>query len=345
MKIFIHLSHCIYPQGGFEDLNKETIRLSHNNRLTALEPSYDGIPKGVLRRMGKAVRIGVGAALPLLSAKQLDGIILGTANGGMEDCVRFFNQIMDYDEGNLTPTNFVQSTTNAIASQIGLMAGNKQYNSTHVHAGLAFENALIDSYLQQRNKPGSFHLVGGVDEISDYNYNIDLLGGWNKTDPIINTALFNANTAGSLAGEGAAMFITSNLAEGAESCIVALSTISTSVIKEVEDWQNQFISDYCTEYLPDLIISGENGDARELPYYDLLEGHLKEVAIARYKHLSGEFPTANAIALWLANQVLKMQKVPLVMVKKGESLHYNTVLIYNVYHQSQHSLILLKTPK
>ena len=77
--------------------------------------------------MGKAVRMGLGASIPLLqnNNEPLSGIIIGTAMGGMEDCINFLNQVIDYNEGMLTPTNFVQSTPNAIASQLGLLSNNK----------------------------------------------------------------------------------------------------------------------------------------------------------------------------------------------------------------------------
>ncbi len=342
MKIYIHNSNCIYPQAAFEKLDEVALNLSENNRLKAKEPTYEGIPKGVLRRMGKAVRIGVGAALPLISDKELEGIILGTANGGMEDCVRFFNQIIDYDEGNLTPTNFVQSTTNAIASQIGLMATNKGHNSTHVHAGLAFENALIDAFIQLRHNPESHYLVGGVDEISDYNYNIDYLGGWNKTEPTLNTELFESQTRGSIAGEGAAMFLASGVENGAESCITAMETLPSGDLEEVAEWQQVFIEKHFSSgQQPDLILTGENGDPRELPFYNAIESLYPNTAFARYKHLTGEFPTANALGLWFANQILESQKVPAVMMKKGRTESIRRILIYNAYHQSQHSLMLL----
>ena len=68
----------------------------------------------------------------------------------MEDCIKFLNQIIDYEEGLLTPGNFVQSTPNAIAAQLGLMTANKGYNITHVHRGLSFENALLDTILMLR---------------------------------------------------------------------------------------------------------------------------------------------------------------------------------------------------
>ena len=63
----------------------------------------------------------------------------------MEDCIKFLNQIVEYKEGLLTPANFVQSTSNAAAAQIALVTKNHQYNITHVHRGLAFENALMDT--------------------------------------------------------------------------------------------------------------------------------------------------------------------------------------------------------
>ncbi len=346
MKIYIHKSNCIWPQVALEDLDASTIRLSENNRLTAIEPAYDGIPRGVLRRMGKAVRIGVGAAMPLIEGAQLDGIILGTANGGMEDCVRFFNQIIDYDEGNLTPTNFVQSTTNAIASQIGLMAGNKGHNNTHVHAGLAFENALIDAHLQLMANPENSYLLGGVDEISDYNYNIDLLGGWNKKEIISSEYLYQSHENGSIAGEGAAMFVVSGNESGAQSVIEAMETLPTDNIDEVAEWQQNFIeSNFRVGQMPDLIVSGENGDPRELNYYENLENALSSLPVVRYKHLSGELPTANAIGLWLANQILQKQVIPDIMIKRGKAKQLKSILIYNVYHQSQHSLMLLKVIK
>ncbi len=342
MKIYLHNSNCIYPQVAFEKLDEVSLNVSENNRLKAIEPKYEGIPKGVLRRMGKAVRIGVGAALPLIADKELEGVILGTANGGMEDCVRFFNQIIDYDEGNLTPTNFVQSTTNAIASQIGLMATNKGHNNTHVHAGLAFENALIDVFIQLRHNAQGVYLVGGVDEISDYNYNIDFLGSWNKTEPTLNTELFESQTKGSIVGEGAAMFLASGVESGAQSCVRAMETLPSGDLEDVAEWQKAFVAKHFAAGLkPDLLLTGENGDIRELQFYDAVENLYPNTAVARYKHLTGEFPTANALGLWFANQILESQKVPAVMRKKGSPESIKHILIYNAYHQSQHSLMLL----
>ena len=134
--MFIKDLACISPQRTYNEAFFESEPQVHvGNRYAALEPGYGSlIPAGLLRRMGKAVRMGVGTGLPLIQKNgALDGIILGTANGGLEDCLKFLNQIVDYEEGTLTPTNFVQSTPNSVAGNLALMSKNTGYNTTHVN--------------------------------------------------------------------------------------------------------------------------------------------------------------------------------------------------------------------
>jgi hypothetical protein len=135
--MFIHQSICISPQHTFQQTLSETFVSSVDNKLQVIEPKYEDIPLNVMRRMGKAVRMGVGACLPIIKQHSVDGVIIGTANGGMDDCIKFLNQVIEFDEGTLTPTNFVQSTSNAIAAQVAFLSQNNQYNITHVHRGLA----------------------------------------------------------------------------------------------------------------------------------------------------------------------------------------------------------------
>ena len=146
---YIQQANCVSPQQTFQQVDISALRQPQDHQLLAIEPTYKGIPPALLRRMSKPVRMGMGAAFPLL--KQLpapDGIIIGTANAGMQDCFHFLKQIVDYNEGLLSPGNFVQSTPNALAAQLGMMSQNKGYNITHVHLGLAFENAMIDAGMQ-----------------------------------------------------------------------------------------------------------------------------------------------------------------------------------------------------
>ncbi|MFT3826179.1 MAG: beta-ketoacyl synthase chain length factor [Chitinophagaceae bacterium] len=341
---YIHHTTCISPQHTFGAVDIEQLYESVNNQLRVREPAYEGIPPGMLRRMGKAVRFGLGAALPLVSrTEKLDGIIIGTANGGMEDCIKFLNQIIDYEEGLLAPGNFVQSTPNAIAGQVSMISRNKAYNITHVHRGLAFETAVLDAVMHLNNHPSHNYLLGAVDEISAYNYNIDLLAGWYKTESSTNLELYQSNSPASLAGEGSAMFLVNGSSTGALAQLRAIQTLHTDDVQLVQNQLRQFVD----KYLPageslDVLLHGENGDNRLTEYYTAVESIAGEsTTIARFKHMSGEFPTASAIGCWLACLALQQQSLPAHMVKKaGASTGYRNILLYNNYKGLQNSFML-----
>ncbi len=340
---YIHQTNCISPQLTLGHINLDDLKISVDNTLRAIEPSYDAIPPAMYRRMGKAVRLASGAALPLLHNSIFNGIVVGTANGGMEDCIKFLNQIIEYEEGKLTPTNFVQSTTNAIASQLAFFSSNKGHNSTHVHRGLAFENALLDVDMLLKEHPKNCYLAGGVDEISTYNYNIDSLGGWYKKENILNTDLYKIESSGSIAGEGCAMFTLNNVKEGATAKVKAISTIHSDNEEEVKQHLQFFLAYNLKGETLDLLISGENGDNRFILFYNACETILPpEVTIARFKHMSGEYPTAVSFALWFACQVIETQHLPKHSIKKQViTTFFKNILIYNCYHGTQHSFILV----
>lgn len=341
---YIHHTACISPQQTF--LNEEISKLNESvdNKLQAVEPLvYENIPLSLLRRMGKAARLGVGAALPIISKiSKLDGIVIGTGNGGMEDCIKFLNQIIDYHEGRLTPTNFVQSTANAIASQLGFLCNNKGYNITHVHRGLAFENAVIDAGMLIKEYPSNCYLLGGVDEISDYNYNIEYLDGWYKKE-LNNKDLYNINSPGSIAGEGSAMFIVNGKREGAMAQMQAISVLHSREENTVNEQLKHFLKANLKEGEEiDLFFSGENGDNRLLKFYRSCEVIAGRSTVARFKHMTGEFPSASASGLWLALHILQSQALPKHMVKsQGPQKEYRKILVYNNYKGAQHSFTLI----
>ncbi len=330
--MFLHQSICISSQRTNDNIDLETITPSVNGKLFATEPILEGVPPGMLRRMSKAVRLGVGAGLPLLQNVEVDGIVMGTANGGMEDCIKFLNQIVDYNEGLLTPANFVQSTPNAIAGQLSLIAKNQSYNATHIHNGLAFENALLDTKMLIQCNPDKNYLVGGVDEISSYNYNIDTHAGWYDAAKS-NQNLYANNTPATIAGEGAAMFIANNS-----------SLNAVAKINAIEIFQNE---EFLEKNTPDtnrtLFLSGENGDCRQLSFYVNSEKVFgSELPVARYKHISGEYPTSSSFAVWLAAQALKDQRLPKHFYKRGYNIgQIDRVVLYNQYQLSQYSFIVL----
>jgi 3-oxoacyl-[acyl-carrier-protein] synthase II len=104
----------------------------------------------------------------------------------------------------------------------------------------------------------------------------------------------------------------------------------------------------------DLLLSGENGDRRLLPFYRACESLLPpEVPIARFKHMCGEYPTASAFALWLASRWPAGRALPIHMIKREappspgsgtaayDTKMDKTVLVYNTYKGVQHSFMLL----
>ena len=342
---YIHQTSCISPQQTFHDADINKLHEPVEKKLHAIEPSYDAIPPGILRRMGKVVRMGVGAAMPLLQKDHKpDGIIMATANGGKDDCVKFLYQIIEYDEGLLTPMNFVQGTPNAVAAQIGLLTKNHGYNITHLHVGLAFEYALIDADMMLIENPSNNYLLGAVDDIAPYNYYFEDKTGWYKKDTISNKVLYDTNSTGSIAGEAAAMFIVNNNRTGSVAKLLAVDTLHHEDVLVMKEKLAYFLQ----TYLPagekiDLLLTGENADNRLLKYYSTCESMMNEdVTIARFKHMSGEYPTATAMGLWLCCEILQKQLIPEHMIKRPVAeKKYRNVLMYNNYKGVQHSFILL----
>jgi hypothetical protein len=342
---YIHQSSCICHQPTFTEVDLQNVKPSVNNLVHAIEPQYTSVPLGQLRRMGRALRMGVGTGMHLLQNNKVDGILVGTANGGIEDSIMFLNQIMEYEEGRLTPTHFVQSTYNAIAGTMGMITKTKGYNATHVHRGLAFENVVLDAAMLLRENPNNTYLIGGVDEISERNHRLVSLAGWYRSEPTLNTDLYKLNTTGTLPGEGAAMFVVNNEEKNATAKLRALKMVSSFSEAEVSNELQSFLKENLNAgETVDLFLQGENGDNRLLKYYTTCESLFDEqTTIGRFKHLTGEFQTVPAVALWMACHFLNTQDVPRhVVKKKGSNDTINRILIYNNYQGAQHGFMLVE---
>lgn len=313
----------------------------------AIEPNYlELIPSNLLRRMGKAVRMGIGAGLPLIQRNvKTDGIIIGSANGGLEDCIHFLNQIVDYEEGVLTPTNFVQSTPNALAGQLALMSKNTGYNMTHVNGSLSFESAILDGILffVEQNASSTL-LIGAVEEISEYNYNIDLQAGRYKTENTPNSNLLTTDSAGSVCGEGATMFIVSNNPEKALAEIVDVTQVTTTEFKNLQQATIDFFKrNNISPDMIDLVLIGKNGDNRTDGWYDEFQAAFFEnKPTLCYKNMVGEYRTSSAFATYLAAEILskKINKTKQFVGEIPQELNY--LLIYNHFDGVRHGLTLVK---
>jgi hypothetical protein len=338
----------ISPQNTYDDSFLNGLKESHEAKVyNVIEPDYmDLIPRGLLRRMGKAVRMGVGTGLPLVKAhKDIDGIIMGTANGGLEDCIKFLNQIVEYDEGVLTPTNFVQSTPNAVAGQLALMGENRGYNITYTNGGLSFENALLDALLLFEENAAKKLLIGGLEEISDYNYNIDSLCGKYKDEIVNDEELINSITIGTVCGEGSAMFVVESRSDNYFAQIADVEQISYPNEADIKNCLNNLLERNRLKYTDiDGIMLGYNGDIRHNKWYDQVAGYLNDSQQFVFKNLIGDYRSSSAFATWLSAHLLNGNTSFLPHISNAIKLKkpISSMIIYNHFDEVRHGFILLK---
>ena len=175
-------------------------------------------------------------------------------------------------------------------------------------------------------------LVGGVDEIT--NQSFDIL----KRFPAYKEMA---------QGEGASYFLLSH--QRSESTYAYVRKVATFYKPEnLEQLQSKIIAFLSHQSLTasdiDLVLTGKNGDCETDKKYDTITSRLfPNTSLATYKYLCGEYPTANAFALWLAAKILKEKKIPPALLQNSiTSGKINRILIYNQYLGDHHSFLLIE---
>jgi 3-oxoacyl-[acyl-carrier-protein] synthase II len=348
MKTYIRSSACISAQNtlGADGFLQDIVEYT-GTRLRTIEPDYKRyIDPKQIRRMSHIIKMGVAAAKECLATGDTEmpgAIITGTAFGCMEDTVTFLTRIIEQQEELLPPTAFIQSTHNTVAAQIALMLKCHGYNNTFVHKGVSFESALFDAVLLLKEGEADNILVGGTEEMVDTSFKVLTRLGFYKRFPVSNLTLLQSESKGTIGGEGSAFFLltdkpsTDNLAEltdlktlykpkSLEASIVSFLAKSSLAITDI-----------------DLVITGRNGDIVNDEIYKSLEVDLfKNIPLANYKHLCGEYPTSSSFGLWLAVNILKRQEVPAVVWQGQIAVKApKRILFYNHYQAKYHSLMLV----
>lgn len=342
--------YCISAQDTYTNAIFEDGAKVHTDRqYWAVEPKYKGmVPLNLLRRMSKSVRMGVGTGIPLIDKyKDIDGIIIGSANGSIKKSISFLNQIVEYNEGTLTPTDFIQSTSNSIAGTLALMGKITGYNNTHVNNGIAFEAAVLDALLLFEEGETNRLLLGGVEEISQANYNVDVLRGMFKEEEVDSTQLLQSGTPGTVSGEGAAMFVVdAKASDDSLARIIDVDQICHANKEEVVAKAELFLqrNGLSVDDI-DALFLGYNGDNRTDYYYEHLQESLfPNQGVFVYKNLVADYYTVSSFAVWLAANYFAGKKLPASTVWKATNKAINKVLIYNHYEGTQHGFILMERP-
>lgn len=339
---------CISAQDTYNNaIFEEGVKVHTEPQYWAIEPKYKKmVPLNLLRRMSKSVRMGVGTGIPLIDRfkDSLDGIIIGSANGSIKKSISFLNQIVEYDEGTLTPTDFIQSTSNSIAGTLALMGKVTGYNNTHVNNGIAFECAILDALLLFEENAAQRLLLGGVEEISQANYNVDSLRGMFKEEKIDSTQLLDSDTPGTVSGEGAALFVVdAKPSELAIAQIVDVAQMTHPTTDEILAKANAFLDrNGLTTTDIDALFLGYNGDNRTDYYYkNVQETLFPTQGVYTYKNLVGDYYTVSSFAVWLAANLFSGRTMPQEVIQKASTKPIERVLIYNHYEGTQHGFILM----
>jgi 3-oxoacyl-(acyl-carrier-protein) synthase len=298
--------------------------------------------------MAKGVKNGIVASAIAMKDAQIenvDAIITGTGLGCIEDSEKFLKNILDNNEEFLTPTAFIQSTHNTVGAQIALLQQCKGYNFTYVNRAVSFESALLDAKMQIEEGEVQSVLVGGVDENGDYTTALFKLSGRIKPDNQQPYNLLDSNTSGAVYGEGAGFFVLENeRKDNTYGEILDITIINTLEENEIEAEIKSFLKSNQLEISDiDALVLGFDGNVDfEIYYKNLAQNAFAEIPQLYYKHLSGEYDTASAFALWMAAKVLKTQEVPeIVKVNSVEKPNYKTILLYNQLNGKNHSFTLI----
>ncbi|MEX2336686.1 MAG: beta-ketoacyl synthase chain length factor [Fulvivirga sp.] len=333
MKVYITGSSAITPQHTFNAESYLEHWVEHEQQYQqAMEPDYRNyIDPKQSRRMSRVIKMSVASAIKAMAragVDQPDAIIVGTGLGCITDTEKFLLNIIQEDEGVLSPTAFIQSTHNTIAGQLALLLQCPNHNLTYANRGHSFENALVDAtlYLQE----GAAHvLTGGVDEMTPTVFDIMQKMGY-------------AGVAGQPKwGEGAAFFVLSAQKSHNAVCLEDFHLFNNPVAEELDLMLSRFLAknEVDADQIDALIIGQQ--DAQDLFYARVLN-HFTGIPVVNFKDITGEYFTASAFAYDLAKVMLQQQQV-FKNELQPDNCKYSLgkVLIYNHYNGVNHSLALL----
>ncbi len=246
-------------------------------RLTAEEPDYAGmIAPMQLRRMSKAVRMGIGAAKACLAnagVEAPDGIATGTGLGCLQDTEVFLKKLVQQEEQMLTPTSFIQSTHNTVAGQIALLSHCHGFNTTVSQHGHSFEGAFVSAAMHLAANPGQKILCGGIDELTETAFTLMVRAG------------VYTHTAG---GEGAGFLLLTDSLQPDSVRVTGIHQFHASAPDEILRELQQYLN------AGDALWIGPSGDSEDV-YRQLCK--VFNGPIFNYKSQSGDWPTAVAPAL------------------------------------------------
>lgn len=345
-RTYIIGASAIGAQPVFDRIAPERVVAYDAHPLNAIMPDLSRyIAPMKARRMTRLVRSGIMSAMNAMEragVKVPGAIIVGTGDGCKHSTERFLTNMIEHDEQVPDPTAFIGSTHNSLAGQIALATGSNGYNYTYLARGLSFASALIDGILHVQEGSRNV-LVGGADVITPDFVTTQRLSGLWKQRNANNLDVLQSTDTGALAGEGSAFFVLDSEPAGEDPVEVVAARMEfgeegmKAAVADLLGSVGLVASDV------DLLLLGCNGDAVEDRSYEPVRALFPSAGIAAYKHLTGEYYTANAQGTWFAWSALLNGALPKeCMLHAGSGRQYGTVLLYDRFQRSDCSMILMR---
>ncbi len=293
---------------------------------------------GESRRLGTILKRALVTTLSLLRKTGLehpDAVCVGTGLGCMVNTERLLETLCNEGETMFSPTHFMQSTHNTIASLLAIHTKSHGYNITYSHKDLSFDLALLDAWMQFRQ--GRIHtaLVGGYDELTPSYFTLLKRIGY-------------LGVEGEVPGSEAA--VTLLLTDEGTDALCELAGLRILYRPTEKELQTALASllDEAGIVRGDLsaVVTGVNGNgANDLFYEAFTSRELPGIPMLRYKHLFGTGYSAPAYGPYVAAHCLSRGIIP-------SSLLYGTMspdneapralLVVNQRDGKQYSLQLLR---
>lgn len=346
-KVYINGTGCISPQNTIDkQWFFESLVPTQEDHFNAIEPSYkEFIAPNLLRRMGRAIKMGVAAgniALQEANVTQVDAIITGTGLGCFEDSERFLLALVNNDEQFLTPTSFIQSTHNTVGAQIGLIMKCHAYNYTYVHRGFSFESTMIDALMLFKEGKQKI-LIGGIEEHTPTYVQLIRKANKLKAPPY---PIWTSTSKGVQLSEGSTFFVLENQRTNSTlACLLDVQTLykpktSTDVLEKL----HLFLKSHQLDISQiDVCVMGFSGDVDfDKILQELLPTIKQSSSVVTFKNACGEYHTASAFALYTASKIIKHQIIPdTLAIENKNPTEIKYALIINQYLGINYSFTLL----
>ncbi|MDD4142450.1 MAG: beta-ketoacyl synthase N-terminal-like domain-containing protein [Bacteroidales bacterium] len=355
MNIYIQAASQISTQEPLNEKWFDTPSYPDKILNESIDPDFKAyIPVMIARRMGNLLKRGIVTSVDALNKCSLNGdnlqaVITGTGLGCIENTEHFLNAVLDNEESCLQPTFFIQSTHNTISSQIALFIKCHGYNTTYSHRGTSFDSCLLDAFVQMKLGLISNALVGGHDEMTPSYFTLLQKVGYWKNTPLTDENFHAADTRGSISGNASLSMVMANMKVPYSLCQMrTVEMLYAPTMQEIKAKIDCMLEANGMKLADvDAVVMGLSGDKdNDNVYKNIMSEVTRDIPVMCYKHIFGESFCASAYGVYTAATAIAKKRVPshLLYSSRKEILNPRNILVFNHFHNIDHSLILLSCP-